>query len=302
MPRAEGDHASVKGAVDRPQARSIVAAGLFYYWSGLENLVRDLTARPTKKLLHHSGLSTWRLFGLGIRFNISGRFRCSSVLVLLEIRPAMEVRLVLDKGSVQRKVWHLHHKDTIVGRRRDCHLRIRSAEVSRRHCLLSIQEDHVDVEDLDSINGTFVNGERVVGKQTLRPGDHLEIGPLEFIVEYELSPAALERLEQANAVAGAEESAVLPLCDLDVEEGAAAVVAEGAEQRDAPPVVDEDTEVSDQAKKTDAKPSSAARDEEEPLPILDEEAANWQLPQTSDLRDLLAQMDAPKSRPRQRER
>lgn len=213
----------------------------------------------------------------------------------------MEVRLVLDEGSVQRKVWHLHHKDTIVGRRRDCHLRIRSAEVSRRHCLLSIQEDHVDVEDLDSINGTFVNGERVVGKQTLRPGDHLEIGPLKFIVEYELSPAALERLEQANAVAGAEEGEVLPLCDLDVEDDAA-VVAEGAEQCDAPPVVDEDTEVSDQAKQTDAEPSSAARDEEEPLPILDEEAADWQLPQTSDLRDLLAQMDAPKSRPRQRER
>jgi hypothetical protein len=213
----------------------------------------------------------------------------------------MEVRLVLDRGSVQRKVWHLHHKDTIVGRRRDCHLRIRSAEVSRRHCLLSIQEDHVDVEDLDSINGTFVNGQRVVGKQMLRPGDHLEIGPLKFIVEYELSPAALERLEQANAAAAADRSAVLPLCDLDVE-GDAAVIAEGAEQCDAPPLVDEDTEeVSDQAKKTDAE-SSSATDDEAPLPILDEEAADWHLPQTSDLRDLLSQMDAPESRPRRRER
>jgi pSer/pThr/pTyr-binding forkhead associated (FHA) protein len=211
----------------------------------------------------------------------------------------MEVRLILDSGGVQRKVWHLHHKDTVVGRRRDCHLRIRSAEVSRRHCLLSIQEDHVDVEDLDSINGTFVNGQRVVGKHTVRPGDHLEIGPLKFIVEYELSPAALERVEQVSTGA-AEESEVIPLCDLDVESDA--VVSEEAEHGDLPPPIDEDTEeVSDQGKKTDSKSSSTGREEQGPLPILDEEAADWQLPQTSDLRDLLAQMDAPKSRPRRRE-
>jgi pSer/pThr/pTyr-binding forkhead associated (FHA) protein len=98
----------------------------------------------------------------------------------------MDVRLVLEKGGTKQQTWCLHHKDTVVGRRRDCDLRILSAEVSRRHCLLRIDDDYVNVEDLDSINGTFVNGTRVVGRQVLRPGDHLEIGRLEFTVEYEL--------------------------------------------------------------------------------------------------------------------
>src|SRR5947209_6893808 len=98
----------------------------------------------------------------------------------------MDVRLVVQKGNNQGQTWHLHHKDTVVGRRRDCDLRILSAEVSRRHCLLHIDDSYVNVEDLDSVNGTFVNGSRVVGKQALRPGDRLGIGPLEFTVEYEL--------------------------------------------------------------------------------------------------------------------
>ena len=100
----------------------------------------------------------------------------------------MNVRLVVEKGSSKRRTWQLHQKDTIVGRRRDCDLRILSAEVSRRHCVLSIDDGYVNVEDLDSINGTFVNGSRVVGRQVVRPGDHLQIGPLEFTVEYELQP------------------------------------------------------------------------------------------------------------------
>src|SRR5437899_12103159 len=123
----------------------------------------------------------------------------------------MDVKLVVEKGTTERQTWHLHHKDTVVGRRRDCDLRILSSEVSRRHCLLHIDDGYVNVEDLDSINGTFVNGSRVVGKQLLRPGDHLEVGPLDFIVEYEPAPeqARPERqqpsAQEPDAVTSAEE-------------------------------------------------------------------------------------------------
>src|SRR5207237_10372314 len=76
----------------------------------------------------------------------------------LFLRPsAMDVKLVVEKGTTERQTWHLHHKDTVVGRRRDCDLSILSSEVSRRHCLLHIDDGYVNVEDLDSINGTFVN-------------------------------------------------------------------------------------------------------------------------------------------------
>ena len=212
----------------------------------------------------------------------------------------MDVRLVVEKGSTKGQTWHLHHQETVVGRRRDCHLRIRSAEVSRRHCLLSVHDDYVRVEDLDSVNGTFINGQRVVGKQLLRPGDHLEIGPLGFIVEYELSPSAWEHLEQrainlASDKSGAE---VFRVSDDKAEEDLL-MVAEEADQ--ALPVIEEDTEVSGEQSKNGpgSAPASAA---EEPRPLSDEEAADWHLPQTNDLRDLLSKMDAPESRPRRRER
>src|SRR5207244_4199000 len=81
-------------------------------------------------------------------------------------------------------------EETIVGRRRDCDLRIRSSEVSRRHCLLSFQDGVLHVEDLDSVNGTFVNGVRVSGRQVVRPGDRLDVGPIQFLVEYALSREA----------------------------------------------------------------------------------------------------------------
>lgn len=245
-------------------------------------------------------MSTWRLLGLWIRFNISDISSTRSSI--FRDPPTMDVRLVLDKGSSQRQIWQLHHQETVVGRRRDCHLRIRSAEVSRRHCRLSVGDGYVNVEDLDSINGTFINGRRVVGKQLLRPGDHLEIGPLGFIVEYELSPSAWEKLEQPGMnLAAAEQAAeVLPVCDEDEEENAL-VVAEEGDQPGVLPVIEEDTEVSgEQAKKADSE--SAAGDREEPLPVSDEEAADWHLPHTNDLRDLLSQMEAPESRPRRRER
>lgn len=185
----------------------------------------------------------------------------------------MDVRLVLEKGT-KPQTWRLHHKDNVVGRRSDCQLRILSAEVSRRHCLLSIDDGYVKVEDFDSINGTFINGRRVVGKQVLRPGDHLEIGPLEFIVEYDLTPSAVERLAQqaaANAAVDAEIE-VLPLAEEGVEANAAAAV-----ERSSTPAADEEV-------------------------IDDDEAANWHLPQTNDLRDLLSQVEQPESGPRRRKR
>src|SRR5207244_5197864 len=83
-----------------------------------------------------------------------------------------------------------------------------SAAVSRRHCVLRIDNGSVNVEDLDSVNGTFINGQRVVGKQVLRPGDRLEIGPLQFMVEYETGRRTHEALSEqcSDIVLAAEDS------------------------------------------------------------------------------------------------
>lgn len=53
--------------------------------------------------------------------------------------------------------------------------------VSRLHCRLTLQDDGVLVEDLESTNGTFVNGQRV-RKGLLATGDVLRVGRIEFAV------------------------------------------------------------------------------------------------------------------------
>ena len=47
--------------------------------------------------------------------------------------------------------------------------------VSRLHCQLTAEADSLEVKDLDSTNGTFVNGVRV-NTSALRSGDTLTVG------------------------------------------------------------------------------------------------------------------------------
>ena len=108
----------------------------------------------------------------------------------------MDVKLVVHKRNGQLQICRLHREQTLVGRRQECDVRILSWEVSRRHCLLSIYDGYVTVQDLSSVNGTFLNHERVVGEQIIWPGDCLGIASVGFLVEYEVSSAAQKRLGQ----------------------------------------------------------------------------------------------------------
>ncbi len=63
----------------------------------------------------------------------------------------------------------------LLGRSRACDLSLRSPDASRRHAEIVPVASGWLVRDLDSTNGTFVNGERVT-ERPLRPGDRIEIG------------------------------------------------------------------------------------------------------------------------------
>jgi pSer/pThr/pTyr-binding forkhead associated (FHA) protein len=128
----------------------------------------------------------------------------------------MDIKLVIVKGAKKRQAIRIRSEETIVGRQKGCDLRIPSPLVSRRHCRLSFQDDGLVIEDLASANGSFVNGVRVDGQGSIRPGDLLEIGPITFRVEYGMavSPQTkkLEDLplapEVAKAFAGADEEPI----------------------------------------------------------------------------------------------
>jgi predicted component of type VI protein secretion system len=91
----------------------------------------------------------------------------------------------------------------LVGRSHSCHRRLHSPLVSRRHCLFSLREGRVWVEDLGSRNGTALNGKSVSGPLPLDEGDRLDLAGLPFLC---LSPlpdeAGAEEVDPDLSLAG----------------------------------------------------------------------------------------------------
>jgi pSer/pThr/pTyr-binding forkhead associated (FHA) protein len=73
----------------------------------------------------------------------------------------------------------------VIGRHAECDLKINSPRVSVFHCSLIAAEGVVLVKDMDSTNGTRVNGEPVTEPRELRHADVIWVGPalIEVTVE-----------------------------------------------------------------------------------------------------------------------
>jgi pSer/pThr/pTyr-binding forkhead associated (FHA) protein len=69
----------------------------------------------------------------------------------------------------------------VLGRQAD--LVVDDPQVSRRHAVLRPAGDALEVEDLGSLNGTWVNGARIDGPTRLAPGDRVRLGDTTFEVE-----------------------------------------------------------------------------------------------------------------------
>src|SRR5216684_1620644 len=69
-----------------------------------------------------------------------------------------------------------------VGRSTGADFTVDAPLVSRVHCRLSAGATALEVIDLESTNGTFVNGERV-DRKTVKTGDRIGVGRVELIVQ-----------------------------------------------------------------------------------------------------------------------
>jgi serine/threonine protein kinase len=70
---------------------------------------------------------------------------------------------------------------TLIGRSSECDLVLKAASVSKRHCQIVAEDNQIWVEDLESANGTLVNGQ-MVERCRLKTGDVLEIAGHAFKV------------------------------------------------------------------------------------------------------------------------
>jgi hypothetical protein len=74
-------------------------------------------------------------------------------------------------------------KTLLVGRRESCDIVLRFANVSAHHCQLIVNGGYWYVKDLNSKNGTKVNGTRVTEKR-LDPGDVIAVAKHKYEVRY----------------------------------------------------------------------------------------------------------------------
>jgi pSer/pThr/pTyr-binding forkhead associated (FHA) protein len=88
----------------------------------------------------------------------------------------MNYELHVVKGRSATTALKLSEGETSVGRHDACTIRIKSSQVSRRHCEISQKNGKLVVRDLNSSNGTIVNGKRIKEVSILQDGDELTIG------------------------------------------------------------------------------------------------------------------------------
>ena len=91
------------------------------------------------------------------------------------IRQSQVYFLEVMDGPLAGKVFRLEGYPVVVGRRESCDITLPDANMSRRHARLEPQKSGWLVTDLDSTNGTFVNGDRISARK-LENGDSVKFG------------------------------------------------------------------------------------------------------------------------------
>ncbi len=85
------------------------------------------------------------------------------------------VIVILD-GDMANQYWVLEREEMILGRDETCDIPIPHRQISRQHALFRRQDkDTYYIRDLDSKNGTWVNGKRLEGERKLGDGDEIHI-------------------------------------------------------------------------------------------------------------------------------
>jgi Nif-specific regulatory protein len=92
----------------------------------------------------------------------------------------MNPRLVSIAGPLKGATFTLADTETSIGRESANHLCISDPSVSRRHSLIKREGEQFKINDLESLNGTFVN-DVPVKERTLAHGDRVRIGDYLFV-------------------------------------------------------------------------------------------------------------------------
>ena len=98
--------------------------------------------------------------------------------------PMQKASLIIKSGSFSGTRFEIATPDVIIGRTPTSDLTLVDEGISREHAVISWDEDRFSIEDLQSTNGTRVNGKRVRSVE-LQDGDQIQIGRTLFTFRLE---------------------------------------------------------------------------------------------------------------------
>lgn len=93
------------------------------------------------------------------------------------------LKLVNKKDTLPFKVKEYYHlaDEAYLGRGKDNEIMIKDPYISKKHLRIVKDEGNYFLEDLNSANGTYLNGDRIMDVVQLKNGDRIRVGQVEFL-------------------------------------------------------------------------------------------------------------------------
>lgn len=98
-------------------------------------------------------------------------------------------RLLIEDDEGRTTIVPLIRNQINIGREEGNTIRLTERNVSRRHARLALKDGAITIEDLQSYNGVWINGERMGAVNQVNPGDLIEIGDYHLSVQEETADA-----------------------------------------------------------------------------------------------------------------
>jgi pSer/pThr/pTyr-binding forkhead associated (FHA) protein len=99
-------------------------------------------------------------------------------------------RLVILSEGLTGKAHELKVEKTTIGRVDDNTFPVPDASVSSHHCEVLLRGSEIVLHDLNSTNGTFINGQQLTGEAVVKPGQIIRLGQVELRLEDPQAKAA----------------------------------------------------------------------------------------------------------------
>ena len=176
----------------------------------------------------------------------------------------LQAKLVIVGGDAKAGEISLELPTTI-GRGKEADLTIPHALVSRAHTKLFEREGQLWVEDLGSLNGTFVDNNRIESEQLLEPNKLLTLGNITFRAIYEVDQSARKTLPSNKLPNPYETVTIDPIADRQ-----AASLAKAATSTNGNVSVTAGADISAEAETDFAEKFNKLKTVAEPEPVFEE--------------------------------